>query len=86
MNVPSAYMAGYEKARLIDKETADNYIAHTHIGDPVMDAIVVELAPLPQDRVHRYIQARMDVLGRGHWYLPSWLQWLPKLRVESDEG
>ena len=34
------YKSGYEKARLVDRETADNYIAHTHIGDPVMDAVV----------------------------------------------
>ena len=60
MRVPTDYKAGYEKARLVDKETADNYIAHTHIGDPVMDAVVEELAPLPQDRVHRYIQAGME--------------------------
>ena len=47
MVTPSDYKAGYEKARLVDKETADNYIAHTHVGDPVMDALVDELASLP---------------------------------------
>ena len=24
------------------------------------------------------VPASMDVLGKGNWYLPSWLQWLPK--------
>ena len=42
MEAPSDYKAGYEKASLVDKETADNYIAHTRIGDPVMDAVVEE--------------------------------------------
>ena len=60
MAVPSDYKAGYEKARLVDEEAADSYIAHTHIGDPVMDAIMEELALLPRCQVHRFIQAGMD--------------------------
>ena len=48
MEAPSDYKAGYEKARLIDRETTDNYIAHTLIGDPVMAAVVEDLALLPQ--------------------------------------
>ena len=31
------------------------------------------------------VPATMEVLGRGNWYLPSWLSWLPDLRVESRE-
>ena len=60
MKVPHDYEAGYEKARLVDKENADNYIAHTHIGDPVMDAVVEELAPLSQGQIHKFLQAGMD--------------------------
>ena len=60
MEIPSDYKAGYEKARLVDKEVADNYIAHTNIGDPVMDAVVEELASLPQEQVHRFIRAGME--------------------------
>ena len=60
MEVPSAYKEGHRKARLIDKEVADNYVGHTQVGDPVMDAIVKELASLPQHQVHRFIQAGMD--------------------------
>ena len=60
MEIPNDYQAGYEKARLVDRETADNYVAHTHIGDPVMDAVVEELAPLPQRQVHKFLQAGMD--------------------------
>ena len=32
------------------------------------------------------VPASMEVLGRGNWYLPSWLSWLPDLRVESEEA
>ena len=30
------------------------------------------------------VPASMDVLGRGNWYLPYWLGWLPDLRVEAE--
>ena len=32
------------------------------------------------------VPASMEMLGRGNWYLPSWLSWLPDLRVEPEEG
>jgi len=57
---PSAYVDGYAEARALDREAADNYIAHTHIGDPVMDAVVEDLASLPQRRVHELISAGME--------------------------
>ena len=60
MDFPSDYKAGYEKARLVCGETADNYVAHTLVGDPVMDAVVEELASLPQDQVEQFIRAGMD--------------------------
>ena len=31
------------------------------------------------------VPASMEMLGRGNWYLPSWLGWLPDLRVEPTE-
>ena len=33
-------MAGYERARLVEPEIADNYVAHTTIGDPEADPVV----------------------------------------------
>jgi RND superfamily putative drug exporter len=27
----------------------------------------------------------MKLLGDRNWYLPSWLEWLPKLNVEGHE-
>ena len=32
------------------------------------------------------VPASMEVLGRGNWYLPPWLQWIPDLQVEAPEG
>ena len=31
------------------------------------------------------VPASMEVLGKGNWYLPSWLNWVPDLRVEAEE-
>ena len=28
----------------------------------------------------------MKLLGHRNWYLPKWLQWLPKLDVEGHEA
>jgi len=58
--IPSAYVDGYARARAVDREAADNYIAHTLVGDPVLDAVVEEMAHLPQGLVHRFIKAGMD--------------------------
>ena len=60
MEVPTDYRAGYKQARLIDQKTADTYVDHTLIGDPVMDAVVEELADLAPNEVHQFIQAGMD--------------------------
>ncbi len=47
MTIPSAYTTGYEKARAIDPDLADRYIAQTMIGDPDADAVVAYLFSLP---------------------------------------
>ena len=31
------------------------------------------------------VPASMEVLGKGNWYLPSWLDWLPTVQVEASE-
>ena len=74
MRVPSDYRAGYEEARLFDREAADNYIAHTTVGDPVMDAVVEELASLPQEKQHELIQAGMDADRGGMRRAPKLLR------------
>lgn len=74
VEVPSEYEASYEKARLVDREAADSYIAHTHVGDPVADAIVEELAPLPQEEVHKLLRAGMDEDREGMRNAPKLLR------------
>ena len=58
--LPSAYVKGYDEARLVDRQTATNYVDHTVIGDPVMDAVIDELAAVPRDQVSRFIEAGME--------------------------
>jgi RND superfamily putative drug exporter len=41
-----------------------------------MDATIVRTLLVP---------ASMRLLGDANWYLPSWLEWLPKLNVEGHE-
>ncbi len=60
LNTPSGYVDGYAFARAVDRETADNYIRHTTIGDPELDQVMEELADLPQDDMHRFIAAGID--------------------------
>ena len=74
MEAPSDYREGYDKARVVDGEAADIYVAHTRIGDPVMGAVVEELASAPQDRIHRFIQAGMDGDRGGMWGAPKLLR------------
>lgn len=61
MKIPSDYIQGYEKARAVDSQVADNYIAHTTIGDPDADALVAELAPLGSQQSSRLINAAMNM-------------------------
>ena len=72
--VPSDYRSGHEQARLVDEGAADNYVAHTHIGDPVMDAIVEELSSLPQSQVDRFLRAGMNEDGDGMRNAPKLLR------------
>ena len=69
MNAPTDYTEGYEKARAIDAELTDRYVAHTTVGDPEADAVMEELAPLGREEANRFIHAGMeqdeDVLGEA---------------------
>ena len=59
-NIPSAYVAGYAKARAVDREAADNYIRHTAMGDAVLDPIMEELSSMPPADLHRFIGAGIE--------------------------
>lgn len=58
--VPSDYVSGYEKARLVDPKMADNYIAHTTIGDPDADPVVDLLFSMQASQRNRLVQGCMD--------------------------
>ncbi len=58
--MPTAYEPGYDKARLLNKRLADNYVRHTVIGDPLADAAVEALAQYDQQEAHRVIAAGME--------------------------
>ncbi|MCY3563064.1 MAG: oxygenase MpaB family protein [bacterium] len=60
MNIPSDYVEGYEKARLVDPEMADAYVRHLHLGDPEADSMMEELAAIPARDARRFIEAGMD--------------------------
>ena len=60
MGIPSAYRAGYLKARELYPEPADAYIRHTTEGDPLADAVVEELAEVRPDEVHAMIARALD--------------------------
>ena len=57
---PSAYVDGYSRAHAIDRQAAKDYIRHTTIGDPLMDAAVKDLASVPRSHASRFIAAGMD--------------------------
>jgi RND superfamily putative drug exporter len=40
----------------------------------ILDATIVRTVLVPSS---------MQLLGRWNWYLPRWLDWLPRLRVEG---
>ena len=60
MSVPTDYIEGYEKARAIDAELADRYVAHTTIGDPEADAVIEEIASLGREEGNRFVHAGME--------------------------
>ncbi len=63
MNVPTDYIPGYEKARAVAPDIADKYMAHTHIGDPLGEAMTRDLEELSPEESRQLIQAAMDQEG-----------------------
>lgn len=57
LQVPTSYARGYEKARSLNPEFADNYIRHTMVGDEDLDPVMDELSGMPPGEMHQYIHA-----------------------------
>ena len=60
MSIPTDYRDGYERARAVNPGLAENYVAHTTIGDPGADAMMAELATIDAEEGFRFLQAGMD--------------------------
>lgn len=61
MKLPTDYdHPGVARARVLEPEMAENYLAHTLVGDPVADAAVAELAGMSASASGKFIKALMD--------------------------
>ena len=58
--VPSAYEPGYLQARLVDAAAADDYLRHTTIGDPRLDAVMEEISDLAPPALHGFLHAGIE--------------------------
>ena len=63
MSIPTDYREGYETARAVAPDIADNYIAHTLIGDSLGEAMMEDLAELSSTDSRRLIEAAMNQEG-----------------------
>ena len=63
MTIPTDYREGYETARAVAPDIADNYIAHTLIGDPLGEAMMEDLAELSSTDSRGLIEAAMNQEG-----------------------
>ncbi len=62
MRVPTDYdNLGFEQACALDPEMAENYLAHTMIGDPLADAAVEVLSAMKRSESTKLISAYMTV-------------------------
>ena len=61
LKIPSAFVDGYEKARLIDSDLADRYVAHLWIGDPLADAVMRDLGELHGKEMARLIGGAIEL-------------------------
>ena len=60
MNIPTDYTQRYEKARAVEPDLADKYVAHTLIGDPVGEAMMEDLSELGAGEQRRLIEEAMN--------------------------
>lgn len=63
LHVPGAYGAGYAKACDVDSALATDYVRHTRIGDPQLDAVMADVADLDGTALSRFIRAGIDEDG-----------------------
>ena len=60
LEVPGAYVAGYEAARQHDPALAEAYVRNTMIGDPLADAVVRDLSDRDPGELHQTLAQALD--------------------------
>ena len=60
MEVPKAFLAGYETARTLDPELAEAYIRHTTVGDPLADRVAHDLSLHKPGEVHSILAKALE--------------------------
>ncbi len=60
LEVPTAYVAGYETARQRDPELAEGYVRNTMVGDPLADAVIRDLSALDPGELHQTLAQALD--------------------------
>ena len=60
MEVPKAFLAGYEAARERDPELAETYIRHTTVGDPLADRVARDLFLHRPGEVHSILAKALE--------------------------
>ena len=60
LEVPTAYVAGYEAARQRDPELAEGYVRNTMVGDPLADAVIRDLSALDPGELHQTLAQALD--------------------------
>lgn len=60
MRIPTDYVDGYERARMVDVRMADEYLAHTTVGDPLADDFIRRLGEFDQEEGRQFINLAMD--------------------------
>ena len=84
-NIPSDYVVGYERGRAVDPALADTYVAHTQIGDPLGEAVAVELAAVGQEEAGRLIALGMtDSASRELGATPALRDLIRSAEAEPD--
>ena len=58
--IPHDYVAGYEMARAENPDMAENYVAHTHIGDPLADELMAQFQSMDAHESGEWIQRAID--------------------------
>ena len=74
LHVPSAFVPGYEKARLIDPGLTDRYAAHLWVGDPLADAVMKDVGGLDGKETARLIGGAIELDERVLRDAPQSLQ------------